>query len=352
MKFLLFVGFGNSLAEVEIETRLGKTSQIFPHTYLIESEDQDAVTKAVASLGSSIKLAVKLDGVLANPQSISENIKHKNFSISLLGSKERLIDLAHDIKSFLSHSRFILANDTFGLSPIILTKHKVDEFFIDDQESVWQTIWVHDFKHWIKKDRHMPFSNPKAGMLPPKIARSLVNLVPKSNFGEGKLLVDPFCGSGRILVEAGEIGFKVAGSDVLKDQSYETGKNLESMGIEVQVIVLDSTHLSTKFMGNIDAIVTEPFMGKPNPRSDKIKYLVPGLEKLYLGCLKDWHKALKPGGNVVMIFPVFNDGKKDYKTSRVIDEKLGLSYNLLKRDIYYSRPDAAVRREIVILEKK
>lgn len=352
MKFLLFVGFGNTLAEAEIETRLGKTSLIYPQTYEIDFDDQDAVVKIASSLGSSIKLAIKLEGVSANAQSISENIKQKNFSISLLGSKERLTDLAHDIKAFLNHSRFILANDTFGLSPIILTKHKVDEFFIGSDESVWQTIWVHDFKHWIKKDRHMPFNNPKAGMLPPKIARSLVNLVPETNFGFGKLLVDPFCGSGRILVEAGEIGFKIAGSDVLKDQSYQTTKNLESIGIHGEITVLDSTHLSTKFSNNIDAIVTEPFMGKPNPRPDKIKYLVPGLEKLYLGCLKDWHKALKPGGTVVMIFPVFNDGKKDYKTSTVIDEKLSLSYNLLKRDIYYSRPDATVRREIVVLEKK
>jgi hypothetical protein len=71
-----------------------------------------------------------------------------------------------------------------------------------------------------------------------------------------------------------------------------------------------------------------------------------------LGCLKDWLKVLKSGGFVVMIFPWFNDGKKVYKTSEIIDGKLLLSYNQLKRGIFYSRPDADVKREIVILQKQ
>lgn len=352
MKFLLFVGFGNTLAEAEIETRIGKATLASPNVYSFDSDDAEAAKGICSTLGSSIKLAIKLENVATDPESISRQISHKNFSVTLLGSRKKLTEFTHDIKTFLDHSRFIEASDDFGLSPIILTKHKVDEFFLGVDETLWQTIWVHDFKHWIQKDRHMPFNNPKAGMLPPKIARSMVNLVPATHFGPNKLLVDPFCGSGRIMVEAGELGFQIAGSDAVASQSTETKANLSSIGLNGDVITLDATHLSTKFSSNIDTIVTEPFMGKPNPRPDKIKYLVPGLEKLYLGCLKDWHRALKPNGIVVMIFPVFNDGKRDYKTSTIIDEKLLLSYNLLKRDIYYSRPGAVVRREIVVLEKK
>ena len=352
MNFLLFVGFGNTLAEAEIETRIGNSREIFPDIYSLESDDEALLVASVSQLGSSIKLARKLEGLSQNPQSLAEKVTHKNFSLTTLPIKQNLSELSHDIKSFLEHSRFVLATDNFGLSPIILTKHKVDEFFLGPDDSVWQTTWVHDFRHWIQKDRHMPFNNPKAGMLPPKIARSLVNLVPATHFGSGKLLVDPFCGSGRILVEAAELDFEIAGSDAVATQSTQTKANLDSIGFKADIVTLDATHLSTKFQSNVDTIVTEPFMGKPNPRPDKIKYLVPGLEKLYLGCLKDWSKALKPKGIVVMIFPVFNDGKKDYKTSTIVDEKLLLSYNLLKRDIYYSRPGAVVRREIVVLEKK
>lgn len=352
MKFILFVGFGNTLAEAEIENRIGSVIQKHPHVFSFEASEVAQAIQLVSTLGSSIKLATRLENVSSHPESIAQQISHKNFSVSLLGSRQKLTEFTHDIKAFLSHSRFVEASDDFGLSPIILTKHKVDEFFLDVDDSVWQTVWVHDFQHWIKKDRHLPYANAKAGILPPKIARSLVNLVPSKNFGPRKLLVDPFCGSGRILVEAGELGFVLGGSDAIASQVSETLANLKFMGFSANIQVLDATHLSSHYKNTIDVIVTEPFMGKPNPRPDKIKFLVPGLEKLYLGCLKDWQKALKSGGTLVMIFPIFNDGKKDYKTSEIIDEKLLISYNLLKRDLYYSRPDAQVRREIVVLEKK
>jgi tRNA G10 N-methylase Trm11 len=352
MTFLLFVGLGNTLAESEVEARIGSFTNFSTNAYSFEAPDIDDAIRQVSLLGSSIKLAVRMDGVSSDPESISEKISHKNFSITQINTSLDSFKLCHDIKVFLPHSRFVLASDSFGLSPIISTKHKVDEFFVDDKGVVWKTVWVHDFRHWIKKDRHMPFSNAKSGMLPPKIARCLVNLVPSHNYGSGKNLVDPFCGSGRVLVEAGQLGFKVFGSDTSASQAKETKENLNFVGIESEVQVLDATHLSDKFNGNIDAIVTEPFMGKPSPRPDKIKYLVPGLTKLYHGCLKNWHSCLKEKGTIVMIFPVFNDGKKDYKTSSLIDEKLSLSYNLLKRDLYYSRPGATLTREIVVLEKK
>ena len=98
-------------------------------------------------------------------------------------------------------------------------------------------------------------------MLPPKIARSLVNLVPATHFGSGKLLVDPFCGSGRILVEAAELDFEIAGSDAVATQSTQTKANLDSIGFKADIVTLDATHLSTKFQSNVDTIVAEPLYG-------------------------------------------------------------------------------------------
>lgn len=351
MRFLLFVGASNTLAESEIEAQISASVQVYPNVYQFESESVATAQELASKLGSSIKLARELVGVAPEVESIADLIKSKNFSVTGLDSFKDSEKFNQNLKDVLQKGRFILSKDQFGLSPVLLKKHRIDEFLIDvGQEMVWQTVWVHDFEHWIKKDRHMPFANAKAGILPPKIARSMVNLVPL--MPEGKLLVDPFCGSGRVLVEAAQLGYRVAGTDILQEQVQETVANLKSLGFEAKVEVLDATHLSDKFQSNIDTIVTEPFLGKPNLRPDQIKYLVPGLQKLYLGCLKDWLKALKPGGYVVMVFPSFDTGKQVYKTSNVIDGKLELSYNLLKRGILYSRPNADIRREIVVLQKK
>lgn len=351
MRFLLFVGASNTLAESEIETQLAGATLYCPNVFLFESSDEASAVKTVSNLGSSIKLAKELPGVAPVAPSLADLVQAKNFSVTSLDNFQLSNQTNQEIKEALQKGRFILSKDHFGLSPILLKKHRIDEFLVDfTREEVWQTVWVHDFEHWIKKDRHMPFANAKAGILPPKIARSMVNLVP----GEpnGRLLVDPFCGSGRVLVEAAERGFKVAGTDIQEDQVRETQANLQFLGFEAKIDLLDATHLSDRYQNSIDAIVTEPFLGKPNLRPDQIKYLVPGLQKLYLGCLKDWVKALKPGGYVVIVFPSFDTGKQVYKTSTVIDGKLELSYNFLKRGILYSRPNADVRREIVILQKK
>jgi len=352
MEFLLFCGAGNSLAKQEISARLGESDELFPNIFKVSFENEELAKKTMDLLGSSIKLATLCKNVSANVDSIASQITNKNFSVTVLGENSSNPKQNQDIKDILEKGRFILGNDPHGLSPIHLTKHKVDEFFLDvKRDEVWKTIWVHNYNNWIKKDRFMPFVNAKAGMLPPKIARSMINLAPKEVWGAGKTLADPFCGSGRVLVEASELGFKVIGADILKSQCEQTVGNLKSLNIEGDVACLDSTHFSKRFRNQVDLIVTEPFMGKPNPRPDKIKFMVPGLEKLYLGCLKDWHSALKPGGVIVMVFPSFFDGKRDYKTSKIIDEKLSLSYNQLNQGILYSRPGASLKREIIILQK-
>lgn len=350
MQFLLFVGANNTLAAEELAVQIKEATQVFPNIYLFSADSIDAARDIAIRLGSSIKLAVLLKDVSTDTKSLSSQIKEKTFSFSLLGKVENTAKLHYEVKEILGKGRFQFAKDEFGLSPVIVKKHKVDEFFLDlSQNQVWKTVWVHNFSHWIKKDRHMPHVDPQAGMLPPKIARSMVNLVPLT--GEGHILLDPFCGSGRVLIEAAELGYQVAGADISAKQISDTKENLQSMSFFGQLEVLDATHLSTKF-SNIDAIVTEPFLGKPKFRQDEIRFIVPGLEKLYLGCLKDWLKVLKPGGYVVMVFPWFNDDHKVYKTSEIIDGKLKLSYNQLKRGIFYSRPDADVKREIVILQKQ
>lgn len=349
MQFILFVGANNTLAAEEVSVQIKKATQIFPSIYRFEMESIGEAKDLADRLGSGIKLAVLLDGISPNAGSVAKQITTKNFSLSLLGKQENTNKLHQEVKDKLKRGRFVIPKDEFGLSPVINKKHKIDEFFLDKENSqVWKTIWVHDFEHWIKKDRYMPHIDPHAGMLPPKIARSMVNLVPLEP--KDKTLIDPFCGSGRVLVEAVEVGYKIGGGDIVANQAHDTVENLQSMNMPGQIEVLDATHLSTKFSG-IDAIVTEPFMGKSNFRPDEIRYIVPGLEKLYIGCLKDWFKVLKPGGFIVMVFPWFDDGKKVYKTSEIIDGKLKLSYNPLKRGILYSRPDANVKREIVVLQK-
>ncbi len=213
-------------------------------------------------------------------------------------------------------------------------------------------VWRHQAKEWYKRDRLKPFADGKKGMLPPKIARIMVNLAVGQNFSPDQTLLDPFCGSGNILMEAGMLKLKLLGTDIDIQQLEGTRKNLNWLGIkDFNLLNIDATQISKHLDNQVDYIATEPFMGKPNLRLDRIKDAAKGLHKLYLGSLKNWLSILKPSGIICMVFPIFTDNKKIYQLSSVIDDKSLVGYNIKTRGLIYSRPQSSLEREIVVLKK-
>lgn len=217
-------------------------------------------------------------------------------------------------------ARFVLpATREVELSSVVVAKQKVNEIYlIGDLKA--KTIWVQDFEEWNKRDYGRPAVDPHIGMLPPKVARMMVNVA-----GPGTLL-DPFCGVGTIVAEAD----KAIGSDINPAQIEKTKKNLDWLGKKNQLFVSDARQISKKLApGSIDAIVTEPYLG---PDDKQV------LEKLYLDCFADWQKILKPGGKVVIALPF------------VIDKAKIMGYSLLSGPFPYYRPQALVRRYIQIFQ--
>lgn len=223
---------------------------------------------------------------------------------------------------------------------------------VEVHDTSGKLVWRHSAKEWYKRDRLKPFSDPHKGLLPPKIARILVNLAVGTNDPEGKTLLDPFCGSGTVLLEAGLMKLKLVGNDLDPVQLNGARRNLDFLDLSGKLINYDAAKLSDHLVEPVDFIATEPYMGRPGTREDRLPDLARGLGKLYLGCLKDWNKFLKTTTRVCMIFPIFEYAGREYKTSTIIDDKQLLDYNILTRGLTYSRPEAKVIREIVILQKK
>ena len=105
------------------------------------------------------------------------------------------------------------------------------------------------------KPHKRPFFYP--GSMSPKLARCMVNL---SRVTEGDLVLDPFCGTGGILIEAGLIGCKVAGSDINWKMKNGTAINLEYCGItDYRTFHLDVREL--KMYEKVAGVVTDPPYG-------------------------------------------------------------------------------------------
>jgi tRNA (guanine10-N2)-dimethyltransferase len=106
-----------------------------------------------------------------------------------------------------------------------------------------------------RRPRKRPFFHPTA--MPAKLARCMVNLAqPKT----GQLLMDPFCGTAGMLIEAGLIGCRVVGFDVKRRMVEGSLQNLLCYGVKPEgMAVADARHLPA---ARADCIVTDPPYGR------------------------------------------------------------------------------------------
>ncbi|RLI45789.1 hypothetical protein DRO69_04515 [Candidatus Bathyarchaeota archaeon] len=106
-----------------------------------------------------------------------------------------------------------------------------------------------------RRPRKRPFFHPTA--MPAKLARCMVNLAqPKA----GELVLDPFCGTATMLIEAGLIGCRVVGFDVKRRMVEGSLRNLHHYNIRPEgLAVADARHLPAV---RADCIVTDPPYGR------------------------------------------------------------------------------------------
>jgi tRNA (guanine10-N2)-dimethyltransferase len=141
-----------------------------------------------------------------------------------------------------------------------------------------------------RKSQHRPFASPIS--LHPRTARALVNL---SGISSGQTLMDPFCGTGGLLIEAGIIGAQIVGIDVMKTMVEGCQANLAHYGIAPADLRWgDATTMED--ISPVDAIATD----LPYGRSTHVTTSLTILYQKTLNKMKDW---LKPTGTAVVGLP-------------------------------------------------
>jgi len=94
--------------------------------------------------------------------------------------------------------------------------------------------------------------------MPAKLARCMVNLAQPRT---GDLVLDPFCGTGSFLVEAGLMGFRVIGFDVKRYMVEGSLRNLSLFGIETEGMALADARRPPLNEMSADCVVTDPPYG-------------------------------------------------------------------------------------------
>jgi tRNA (guanine10-N2)-dimethyltransferase len=120
-----------------------------------------------------------------------------------------------------------------------------------------------------RKVQYRPFFSPIS--LHPKLSRVLVNL---SGIKKNEILLDPFSGTGGILIEAGILGFDVIGNDIDKKLVEGCKENLNFYNISnYKLFNIDIGKLNEKIK-KVDAIATDfPYGKSTTTKGEKIKSL-------------------------------------------------------------------------------
>jgi tRNA (guanine10-N2)-dimethyltransferase len=140
-----------------------------------------------------------------------------------------------------------------------------------------------------RKVQHRPFFSPIS--LHPKLARALVNL---STIQKGGTLLDPFCGTGGILLEAGLIGAQVIGSDVEQKMIDGCKKTLDFYNVENYKIFCSDIGDINSHVAEIDAVVTDLPYGKATTTKGE------NIIQLYERAFENISNMLKKRGRAVI----------------------------------------------------
>ena len=140
-----------------------------------------------------------------------------------------------------------------------------------------------------RKVQHRPFFSPIT--MHPKLARCLVNI---SCIKRNEILLDPFCGTGGILLEAGLIGAKVVGSDIEEKMVKGSRKTLDFYNIKNYDLFNSDIGDIHKNIKKVDSVVTDLPYGKSTTTKGE------EMNKLYQRSFQQISKILKKRGKAVI----------------------------------------------------
>jgi tRNA (guanine10-N2)-dimethyltransferase len=130
--------------------------------------------------------------------------------------------------------------------------------------------------------------------LHPKFARAMVNL---ARLQPGAAVLDPFCGTGGILIEAAYCDLKVHGSDISNKMVDGSRDNLEYFKLPYEDLQKCDIEDSSGVFGKMDGIVTDPPYGRSSSTSGQ------ELKKLYSRTFSTLAGLLREKGHLVIMLP-------------------------------------------------
>lgn len=284
-------------------------------------------------------------------------------------------------------------------SGLITGKHGIELFLIGGENGLWigKTIAAQDVDSYTKRDMNKPVRDTTVGLLPPKLAQVMLNFggwlaaeskpkeelprsaktdsgqAPKKKKKQVFTVLDPFCGTGVIPMEALLRGWPILASDVSLKAVNGTSKNIEWIRKEEKILKKDVSDKVWKQDATKpfdlkelpDVIVTETSLGENLMNRPSVKDATRHKnenEKLQDAFLANAAKTF-PGVPIVCSWPMWQSKTDAVKLEKVWAALDKHGYRAVlppgveesepgRLSLLYRRKDQFVGREIVFLKPK
>jgi len=178
-----------------------------------------------------------------------------------------------------------------------------------------------------RRPKNRPFFHPSA--MPPKLARCMVNLAkPKA----GELVLDPFCGTGSLLIEAALIGCRVLGADIQRRMVKGCKANLAFFSVKPEGLIVADAKNPPLTM--VDCVVADPPYGKSATTFKRTT------KQIIEECLNAVYDMLSRSGHVCMAAP---------KTVGITQIGMSMGYKHVESHMVYIH--RSLTREIAVFKK-
>ncbi|UCE10192.1 MAG: methyltransferase domain-containing protein [Candidatus Thorarchaeota archaeon] len=222
-----------------------------------------------------------------------------------------------------------------ALWPATIARHKllsppnaeILAIFTEDTLYIGRTVVVYDSQLQQYRDESRPYVSAEISTSP-KLCRTLLNL---AGARTGDVVLDPFCGTGTILMEAAMLDMKCIGIDNNAEAVRGARSNLKWLSIELDQVIDytiirgDSRHASDLVNAAVDAVAFEPDLGpiySDTPDRSEAECNIKSLTDLYNSVLQSVAQLLNHGGRIGMTVPVINssEGQVTVDLSAMIDQ--------------------------------
>lgn len=310
-----------------------------------------------------ITLGISAYGFSASPRDVQrtgimlkQKLKHHGVSLRLIPNAEPALGTAtsHHNKLGLSHNHvelLVIRNSSGGVL-------------------VAESVGSQNITALAARDQARPHTDAFVGMLPPKLARMMVNMATGAlsdsleTASPAQLILDPFCGTGVVLQEAALLGYNVYGTDLSEKMVDYSTKNLdwlsEKYRIPSSVTIEHGDAMTHSWNPTPAAVVAETYLGQPfsaPPSPAKLVEVRGNCNHIITQFLKNIVSQLPSGTPLCLAVPAWRDSAGLFTHLPFISQLDSLGYQRVSlkhvrhEQLLYYRETQVVARELLLLKR-